>query len=68
MELLRQSLARFDNTSMLQEIGHDQYCLGVSIGGAEGMQWVASAKQALSEYGISDPEANMRAYIPELTR
>jgi serine/threonine protein kinase len=28
----------------------------------------ASATQAFSDYGISHPEANMRAFAPELTR
>lgn len=29
---------------------------------------VASARNALIECGISDPDANMRAYVPELMR
>jgi hypothetical protein len=65
---MRESLANFEGTSMLQEIAHDQYCLGALVGGDEGMRLVASAKQAFSEYGIRHPEANMRAYVPELAR
>jgi serine/threonine protein kinase len=68
IELMRKSLASFEKTSMLQEIAHDQYCLGALVGGAEGAQLIASANQAFTEYGIGSPEPNMRAYIPELTR
>ena len=66
--LMRQSRAVFENTAMIHELGHDQYCLGLLVGGAEGAQLVASAKRTLTEYGISDADANMRAYVPELTR
>ena len=65
--LLRKCLASFEGTAMLQEIAHDQYCLGALVGGAEGAQLIASARQGFSVYGISHPDANMRAYVPELT-
>lgn len=68
IELLRKSLASFEPTAMLQEIAHDQYCIGALLGGAEGTQLMASAKHTFIEYGISTPEANMRAYVPELMR
>lgn len=66
--MMRQSLARFERTSMLQEIGHDRYSLGLLLGGAEGEELVRSAQQDLLGCGISDPAGNMRAYIPELLR
>jgi hypothetical protein len=64
--LLRPSLERFIKTSILQEVAHDRYTLGLLLGGAEGAQLVASARKGLSESGVSDPDANMRAYVPEL--
>jgi serine/threonine protein kinase len=66
--LLRQSLVSFQDTAMLQETAHDQYCLGALVGGAEGAQLMASARQAFAQYGVSDSEAQMRAYAPELVR
>ncbi|MET0387592.1 MAG: protein kinase [Polyangiales bacterium] len=66
--LLRKSLAIFEGTAMLHEIAHDRYCLGALVGGADGAQLMAAGVSAFAEYGISHPEANMRAYVPELTR
>jgi hypothetical protein len=66
IQLLRTSLERFDETLILQEIAHDRYTLGLLIGGAEGAPLAAAANQALGEYGVSDPEACMRGYVPEL--
>jgi tetratricopeptide (TPR) repeat protein len=66
IELLRPSLERFEKTAMLQEIDHDRYTLGLLIGGAEGQQLIAAARKTLADCGICDPDANMRAYIPEL--
>jgi hypothetical protein len=64
--LLRPVLAQFETTSMLQEIGHDRYALGLLLGGEEGAQLKAAGRATLLECGISDPDANMRAYVPEL--
>lgn len=52
----------------LSKIAHDRYSLGLLIGDAEGAELVQSAHRALLKYGISDPAANMRAYVPELLR
>ena len=64
--LLRPSLERFVRTPMQQEIAHDRYMLGLLLGGAEGAQLVERARKGLADCGISDPDANMRAYVPEL--
>jgi hypothetical protein len=66
IQLLRPSLERFEKTPMLQEVDHDRYTLGLLIGGAQGEQLVAAARKTLADCGISDPDANMRAYVPEL--
>lgn len=66
IELMRPSLERFVKTPMLQEVSHDRYALGLLLGGAEGAQLVALARKGLTESGLTDPDANMRAYVPEL--
>jgi len=66
IELLRPGLDRLKQMSLVPEIAHDHYALGLLVGGDEGTQLVASARQLLSECGVSDPDANMRAYVPEL--
>jgi hypothetical protein len=64
--LLRASLEKFQQTPMKQEVMHDRYTLGLLLGGEEGQQLIASARQGMSACGIQDPDANMRAYVPEL--
>jgi hypothetical protein len=64
--LLRPILAQFETTSMMQEIGHDRYTLGLLLGGEEGAQLQAAGRETLLECGINDPDGNMRAYVPEL--
>jgi hypothetical protein len=64
--LLQPSLERFVKTPMLQEVAHDRYTLGLLLGGEKGAQLVALARKGLADSGVSDPDANMRAYVPEL--
>jgi eukaryotic-like serine/threonine-protein kinase len=66
--LQRTCIERFEKTQMRQELAHDQYTLGLLLGGSEGMQLIAAATKTLSECGLSNPEANMQAYVPELMR
>jgi eukaryotic-like serine/threonine-protein kinase len=46
----------------------DQYALGLLLlqADAEAAQLIATARAALADFGISDPDADMRAYVPEL--
>jgi hypothetical protein len=64
--LVRPTLARFEMTGMMQEVGHDRYTLGLLLGGPEGAQLMAAARETLLECGITDPDGGMRAYVPEL--
>jgi eukaryotic-like serine/threonine-protein kinase len=66
--LLRPCLERMAQRGFMQEYEHDRYMLGLLVGGAEGERLVALAQRGLRECGISDPDANMRAYVPELMR
>jgi hypothetical protein len=65
---LRPCLERMSKTNVKQETAHDRYTLGLLIGGEEGALLVEQARSGLRECGISDPDANMRAYVPELMR
>lgn len=68
VRLLRSNLERSDMNLLRQELSQDLYALGLLLGGTEGAGQVAEARAALLECGISDPDANMRAYVPELLR
>jgi hypothetical protein len=68
IRLLRSAVERSDVGLLRQELAQDQYALGLLLGGADGATRVAEARQILAECGISDPDANMRAYVPELLR
>jgi hypothetical protein len=65
---MRRCLARMATTNIKQETAHDRYVLGLLIGGDEGSQLVSQARQGLRECGVTDPDASMRAYAPELLR
>ena len=65
---LRWCVQRMADSDIRQEIEHDRYTLGLLVGGDEGRGLVASAREGLIGCGISDPDANMRAYVPELMR
>ena len=65
---LRPLLEHMSKTNIRQETEHDRYTLGLLVGGDEGKALVARAREALLECGVSDPDANMRAYVPELLR
>lgn len=66
--LLRPCLERMLQTNIKQETEHDRYMVGLLMGGDEGAQLVAQARQSLRECGVTDPDATMRAYAPELLR
>ena len=66
IELLRKCLAHLGKNMIRQEIEHDRYALGLLVGGSEGTQLLAAAREGLRNCGISDPDADMRAYVPEL--
>jgi serine/threonine protein kinase len=66
--LLRPCFERILKTNFKQELEHDRYVLGLLITGDKGQALVSLARTGLSECGISDPDANMRAYAPELMR
>jgi hypothetical protein len=68
ISLMRQCVGRLEKTLIKQETEHHRYMLGLLLGGSEGEQLVALAHTGLVECGINDPEANMRAYVPELMR
>ncbi|HET8932868.1 MAG TPA: protein kinase [Polyangiales bacterium] len=65
---MRPCLQRMEGTNIKQETEHDRYVLGLLVGGDEGSQLIARARTGLLECGINDPDANMRAYAPELMR
>lgn len=65
---MRPCLKRMEGTNIKQETEHDRYMLGLLIGGDEGREFIARARAGLLECGVNDPDANMRAYAPELMR
>jgi hypothetical protein len=65
---MRSCLEHMTRVSFKQELEHDRYMLGLLIGGEQGAELVAQARTGLLECGVSDPDANMRAYAPELVR
>jgi serine/threonine protein kinase/tetratricopeptide (TPR) repeat protein len=68
IQILRRSMERPDTSLLRQELAQDQYALGRMTGGVDGAKLVVKARQTLSECGIHEPDANMRAYVPELLR
>jgi tetraacyldisaccharide-1-P 4'-kinase len=66
IQLIRATLAIADMNLLRQELAQDQYALGLMLGSEAGAQPIRDARQALAECGITDPGANMRAYVPEL--
>ncbi len=65
---MRPCLKRMEGTNIKQETEHDRYVLGLLVGGREGSQLVSQARVGLRDCGVNDPDANMRAYVPELMR
>ncbi|HTU60925.1 MAG TPA: hypothetical protein VMF89_20875, partial [Polyangiales bacterium] len=68
IQYLRPCLDRMSSGNIKQETAHDRYALGLLIAGDEGAALVEQARRDLRECGVSDPDANMRAYVPELLR
>jgi hypothetical protein len=64
--LLRSCVKAFETRKIRQEREHDCFALGLLLGGAEGAQLVTGARNELAASGFANPDASVRAYMPEL--
>jgi hypothetical protein len=68
VERFRESIEEHTKLAAMDEVAREQYALGCLLGGDEGAQIKSRALEALLVLGVSEPEADLRAYYPELFR
>jgi hypothetical protein len=67
VELMRRSIEEFSSRHMPAEVARSRYALAALLGGTEQAALQASAIQQLSDLGVANPMADLRAWFPEFT-
>jgi hypothetical protein len=68
LQLLQESTACHQEVGASDDAAREQYALGCLSGGEQGEALKRDALSSLSSCGVANPDADLRAYYPELFR